>query len=154
MPPVHTLLLPCTIPPPVTDVVNRHVYFHATGLRNYHPPYDTPLVVSDILVNQGNGYNSTTGYFTAPYAGSYFFIATTGTYYGSNTYVQFDLYVDSDVKVDEVRAYTDADHNDAFASVHGAVHLRKGQRVWVRSHGEEYYGQYTTFTGFLLSADP
>ena len=51
----------------------------------------TDLVFPDIRKNKGNGYNSSNGYFTAPIAGSYFFIFTASTSGddGNNNIVKF-----------------------------------------------------------------
>ena len=125
--------------------------FQATGLANSHPTAGTPLILDNARYNQGNAYSTSTGYFTAPFAGTYYFIGTSGSGY-TNDYATLYLYVDS-THVDYVRTY-DHDGHLYFASVHGVVHLNAGQRVWLRSDGHYYYSEYTTFTGFLLSPDP
>jgi hypothetical protein len=124
------------------------VAFHARNLQSQTPPINTPLVFSNVHLNEGGFFSSTTGYFTVSVPGLYVFISSTGPY-DHNSGAYFSLYVD-DTSMDWGYAYSQA--GNELSSVHGVVHLQAGQRVWVRNGGP-YYGFYSAFTGFLLSPD-
>jgi hypothetical protein len=82
-------------------------------------------------------------------SGVYYFIASTGA--GTvNTGVTIDPYVDS-TQIDHSYAYRQT--GNQMSSVHGVVHVRAGQRVWVRRWDESYCPDGSAFTGFLLSPD-
>ena len=140
---ITNLSLLCCVP------ANRQVSFHATTLSSNDPAIDTPLIFSDVITNQGDAYSNTTGYFTAPYSGTYFFIATSGTF-ALGTSATFDLYVDS-MPLTRMEANNDAGFN-ALSTLHGVAHLDAGHRAWVRSDGEAYH-TFSSFSGFLLSVD-
>ena len=42
------------------------------------PTVGTPLIFHDLYLNDGNGYDALTGYFTVPFDGIYFITATAG----------------------------------------------------------------------------
>jgi hypothetical protein len=126
------------------------VAFHARNLQSQTPHVNTPLVFSNVHLNEGGFlYSSTTGYFTVSVPGLYVFISSTGPY-DHNSGAYFSLYVD-DTSIDWGYAYSQA--GNELSSVHGVVHLQAGQRVWVRSNGNTYSSGYSAFTGFLLSPD-
>jgi hypothetical protein len=126
------------------------VAFHATGLQSHSPQSGTPLVFNKVVLNEGGSYDSATGYFTVSVPGLYVFVTSTGPL-SSNMWVSFYLYVD-DAHIDRSWAYNQ--DGKEMSSVHGVVHLQAGQKVWVRSNGEQlYWDQVSAFTGFLLSPD-
>ena len=135
----------------VTDRTRQQVAFHAVYLHSEAPPYGTPVIVNHVMYNHGNAYSGTTGYFTAPFPGVYFFAGTTGSDRSDHAAYHY-LYVDN-TPLSGVRTYED--HNPpSSATAHAAVHLTTGQRVWIRSYGDTYNSPYTTFSGFLISPDP
>ena len=130
-------------------MAGNQVAFLAERIRVENPPFGVPIIFAIVVTNQGDGYNNTSGYFTAPYNGTYFFIATSGSRF-RNSSTAFDLFVD-DSQIDSAFAHNH-DGRNSFATLHGIVHLDVGQRAWVRSNGQGYHG-YTSFSGFLISAD-
>jgi hypothetical protein len=107
-------------------------------------------VFNEVKYNEGGSYDNATGYFTVVVPGLYVFIASTGPY-NDNTGSVFYLYVDN-TQLDWSYAYIQ--NYAEMSSVHGVVHLQAGQRVWVKSRGNDtYYDLFSAFTGFLLSPD-
>ena len=52
------------------SVANGHrVSFHAHNLRDSQPKAGSPLIVEDIVINEGNCYSTSTGIFMAPFNG-------------------------------------------------------------------------------------
>ena len=123
--------------------------FHAALLRDNHPAEDTPLIFYDVVTNQGDAYNDTTGYFTAPYNGTYFFTTTVGSE-DWDSYSDFHLFVDS-TRINRVFVYNN-EGLDSFCTMHGISYLGAGQTAWVKSTGYSYNSN-SSFSGFFISAD-
>lgn len=106
------------------------------------------LVFPHIVTNNGNGYNPSTGKFTAPSDGTFVFFVTVNVY-GSNS-VYLNIVHNGSSKV---RTYS---HTSNFmtATNMAVLQLYTGDSVWVfRSSGKSYYTDIvpiTTFSGFLL----
>ena len=117
--------------------------------RSQNLLHHEPLRMDKVVNNDGNGYDANTGFFTAPFSATYCFLATTEA--SVNSYAGVFLMVD-DGSVDYVETHSDTYHRSA--SVHAVVHLRTGQRVWLKSNGNStfWYGP-SAFSGFLLDAD-
>ena len=110
------------------------------------------IVLDTVVNNQGDAYSSTSGVFTAPFNGFYCFMATTET---GAAHINADVFLMVDNSaVDYV--YMPRESIYSPGSVHAVVHLRRGQRVSLKSTGDNYYwGRGTAFSGFLVSAaDP
>ncbi|KAL8594883.1 hypothetical protein ACOMHN_038446 [Nucella lapillus] len=125
------------------------VSFHAQLGRNTAGQPGQPLVLSVVYNNNGPAYNNTTGIFTEPSDGVYFFIASTGSYNRTH-----DAYLELVVDGEELSmAFA---HNNSvageMATCHGVANLTAGQRVWLRSMLDGYYNYADTFfTGFLIN---
>jgi hypothetical protein len=108
----------------------------------------TNLVFPIVQTNKGGGYTPSTGYFTAPIAGTYFFIfnATTRND-GDNNAGRFRI---NDVEVSQFR--NDAIDNDIESvSHHDIVYLNMGDFVNITVTGHlSINPQY--FSGFYLSS--
>jgi len=110
----------------------------------------THLKFDNVLYNAGQGYESSTGDFTAPLSGAYFLIfhARSMTGYFADSYMKVN---DNEV----CRVYI---HSSSYnhGSCHAVVHMAKGDKAWVEPWGYNvYYDAYTTsFAGFLFYADP
>eukprot|EP00916_Digyalum_oweni_P008438 GHVL01014134.1.p1 GENE.GHVL01014134.1~~GHVL01014134.1.p1 ORF type:complete len:419 (-),score=28.09 GHVL01014134.1:60-1316(-) len=135
------------------DERTKRVSFHAIHLKDTTPSSGDVLIPTTVHNNQGNGYNSATGKFTAPYNGTYCFMSSLFGY-GSGHHIEVSLMVDG--KQDLV-LYTDfgsAGDYDA-ASLQGVVSVRAGQSVWLQADGG--HNQFSTgsnansFSGFLVS---
>ncbi|KAK7101031.1 uncharacterized protein [Littorina saxatilis] len=137
------------------DEKTKRVSFHATELKNNAPSSGDVLIPTNVLNNQGNGFNPSTGKFTAPYTGTYCFTASlcgrsAGHYIA--VYLMVDgkqeLYVDMDF---------DNDGKNDAASLQAVVHARAGQSVWLQANGgnnrfsSKSYSN--SFSGFLISYD-
>ncbi|XP_062574666.1 multimerin-2-like [Saccostrea cucullata] len=109
------------------------------------------LVFPSVMTNKGNGYNLSTGIFTAPTAGIYVFFVNVQSYNTQTIYV--DIVLNGSAKV---RTMAWSNGNDSYDSGPNMVVLsiQKGDAVWVKRHsGKGYYsnpGAVTTFSGFLL----
>uniref|UniRef100_K1PZQ0 Caprin-2 n=1 Tax=Magallana gigas TaxID=29159 RepID=K1PZQ0_MAGGI len=107
------------------------------------------LVFPVVITNVGNGYNPSTGVFTAPTAGEYVFFVNVQSYNTESIYV--DVVLNGVTKV-RTMAQGGTDYYDAGPNL-AVLTLQKGDRVWVKYHaGQGYYidGPITTFSGFLL----
>lgn len=107
------------------------------------------LVFPHVVANNGNGYNPSTGKFTAPTDGTYVFFVTVNVYGGN--YIYLDIVLNGSSKVRTMS------HNTAqyMTGTNMAVlQLYTGNSVWVsRYSGTGYYSDsvpITTFSGFLL----
>lgn len=107
------------------------------------------LVFPHVVTNNGNGYNSSTGKFTAPTDGTYVFFVTV-TPHGLRA-----LYLDIVQNgVSKVRSMSHGSTAYQMGSNMAVLQLDKGNSVWVRRlAGQSYYSYsvpVTTFSGFLL----
>jgi hypothetical protein len=137
----------------VTDAAHNQVAFHATATKNPHPSdYGDPIIFDYAFYNLGNSYSPTTGYFTAKFAGTYYFITTTGGL-GNNDYAEHALILDDYRALGEAYTYRSGSNWD-YVPVHAVVHLNPGQKVWVWGDESKYNGEVSMFSGFLLAHDP
>ncbi|XP_070185777.1 caprin-2-like isoform X1 [Littorina saxatilis] len=129
----------------------QHVSFHALGLQNYgHLSQGDTMLVPNVLTNEGNAYNSSTGYFTAPYSGTYLFAANSGSA-STNNYAAFELLVDGTRVV--YGQTTDPGPGES-TSIQAVVHVAQGLSVWLRAlTSVTYFSTATSFSGFLLYSD-
>eukprot|EP00916_Digyalum_oweni_P002101 GHVL01003916.1.p1 GENE.GHVL01003916.1~~GHVL01003916.1.p1 ORF type:complete len:410 (+),score=18.93 GHVL01003916.1:115-1344(+) len=131
------------------DTATLRVSFHAMLTSTFTGTGTlTPFTV---ITNEGDAFSGTTGIFTAPRNGTYFFVASAGTV-ASDKYVHIYLQKDG---VSVSRAYTQQYSGyPTMGSVHATLYLTAGQRVWLHSGGSNsYYYSTTSFTGFLIHAD-
>ena len=105
------------------------------------------MIPTDVVNNQGNAFDPTTGKFTVPVNGAYFFAATTssGT---SSTYANAEIVVDGTM-ICRIQSSV----NYEIGSCQAVTSLHMGQVVWLRCYGGTYYfnGPATSLTGFLIS---
>lgn len=107
------------------------------------------LVFPHVVTNNGNGYNPSTGKFTAPTDGTYVFFVTVNSN-GANT-VYLDIVLNGSKKV---RTMSFNSANYMTGTNMAVLQLYTGNYVWVsRYSGKSYFSHgvpITTFSGFLL----
>ena len=107
------------------------------------------LIFPHVVTNIGNGYNPTTGKFTASKKGTYVFFVTVNTL-GKN-YIYLDIVHNGASKV-RTMSYNTATY--MTGSNMAVLELNKGDTVWVsRASGTSYYSEsvpITTFSGVRL----
>lgn len=124
--------------------------FYARGLNNTYPGFDDTLIVNDVVVDDANAYNSTNGYYKAPYNGTYFFSGTLG-FNESTTYAHFALFAEGRKIAD---SWTDKPNIGEMATLHGIVRLKQGQQALLKALvSESYDPKGTSFSGYLMYAD-
>ena len=107
------------------------------------------LVFPHVITNNGNGYDPSTGKFTASKKGTYVFSINVISY--STNYVFFDIVQNG---MSKVRTYSDNSASYQTGTNMAVLVLEKGDSVWVKRYsGKSYYTDSvptTTFSGFLL----
>ena len=112
-----------------------------------------PLILDRALTNLGNGYDVITGTFRAPVSGSYMFVVNYMGDIHSDLYVH--MYVD-DAMVDYSISHGDGTWDHVSESL--VIHLKADQRVYLKNGSAQQKdirgGHWSTFSGFLIQADP
>lgn len=110
------------------DLLNAPVYaFSATTVTNRSPKLGEILRFSDILLNQEDVYDVTTGKFTAPRNGTYAF--TCSLCASANKLMSFRIVVDGNMISKE--HFMDKDYIGSVSSYAVAV-LNKGMKAWIQ----------------------
>lgn len=143
------------------DVKSSPIYFNVQT-SGYIETLNTPVIFGFENLNVGGAMNLTSGIFTAPRTGKYFFslngAAAIKCCDGSQQqYLQIVLYANATVlhgvKADE---WTDSDHYEEPLTIQVTVHLQAGDQVWVqissRSEGASL-DFLSLFTGWLVEED-
>ena len=129
------------------------------------PTVGIRYIKTNVNYNYFNCYNTTFDTFTAPLSGLYFFLFS--THDGrAGTVSSHAMYLDNNVPhgqyqttfLGESFSYRDDSGVPGIASIHCLVNVQAGQSVYVlssnveESANDQYYT--TSFSGFLISADP
>jgi hypothetical protein len=144
------------------DVKSAPVHFYVQR-NSIFDTKETPIPFDLARVNEGNAMNLTTGKFTAPRPGIYFFTftglvdlpASPSVYLGVGLYLNGDRIGRS--LVDE--ANTKTGHNIPL-TIQSTLKLKKDDNVWVKidamstgAYLDDSSLHYTHFTGFMLEED-
>ncbi|XP_053373711.1 complement C1q and tumor necrosis factor-related protein 9A-like isoform X2 [Mercenaria mercenaria] len=110
--------------------------------------HNQPIIFDNIVTNIGQAYSGTTGVFTAPKDGVYYFVATILSFSGQ--YVETEIVKNGESMV---RLYSQGKFHDQGTS--GVVlQLIASDEVWVRNmrtNGENVHGSnWSTFSGFQI----
>ncbi|XP_053373708.1 complement C1q and tumor necrosis factor-related protein 9A-like [Mercenaria mercenaria] len=110
--------------------------------------HNQPIIFDNIVTNIGQAYSGTTGVFTAPKDGVYYFVATILSFSGQH--VETEIVKNGDSMV---RLYSYGKFYDQGTS--GVVlQLNASDEVWVRNmgtNGENVHGSnWSTFSGFQI----
>ncbi|XP_037629988.1 complement C1q-like protein 4 [Sebastes umbrosus] len=129
------------------------IAFYA-GLRKQHEGSEI-LKFDDVVTNVGNYYEPSTGKFTCPLPGIYFFTYHVLMRGGDGTSMWADLKKNGQVRASAIAQ--DADQNYDYASNSVILHLDVGDEVCVQLDGGKVHGgntnKYSTFSGFLIYPD-
>ena len=106
------------------------------------------LVFPHVITNKGQGYDNSTGKFTAPRDGTYVFTVTVVS--SSNYYLSLEIVHDG---VSKVRTFSTRLASYQTGTNLVVLELDRGDAVWVKRYGGQSYLSsvpLTTFSGFLL----
>ena len=140
---------------PVHFYVQRNSSFDTTG---------TPIPFDLARVNDGNAMNLTSGIFTAPRPGIYFFSFTgLAQYPKSESVVSLEviLYLNGEqIGMGWVEEPNSVAGQRSPLTLHSTLNLKKGDRVWVAIWGKsaevnlyDSLSHHTHFTGWMLEED-
>ncbi|KAG9348288.1 hypothetical protein JZ751_002023 [Albula glossodonta] len=119
-----------TDPDPVEDKGRTIAFTAKLAICNSYPTHKGPLIFTNVLVNEGDGYSPNNGIFTCPRSGFYHFDVHASTYGRA----QFMLYKNGQ---NVVSAYhtTLSDRRSQMASIGSVIQLSEGDKVWVELWG-------------------
>ena len=135
-------------------VTEETILFNAWYPTKLSVSHGDTIVFNQVLSNIGNGYNSTTGIFTAPKRGSYLFnVQACVPPYGEGSFiiaVRQQSFVET---VLNILKYSDTSHHNTVSNS-VPVHLARGQEVWVEAWatGKLYHDSScgSQFSGVLV----
>ncbi|KAK0141706.1 Complement C1q-like protein 4 [Merluccius polli] len=137
----------------VPSFYSPKIAFYA-GLRKQHEGSEV-LKFDDVVTNVGNYYEPSTGKFTCPLPGIYYFSYHVLMRGGDGTSMWADLKKNGQVRASAIAQ--DADQNYDYASNSVILHLDVGDEVCVQLDGGKVHGgnnnKYSTFSGFLIYPD-
>ncbi|XP_046632890.1 uncharacterized protein LOC124312428 [Daphnia pulicaria] len=150
------------------DVKSKPVYFHVQRLFSVFNQSKTPISFDTERINVGEAMNTSSGIFTAPVTGKYFFSYTGTVLFPKAMYrINFNVGLMKNGN-DPYRNVIAAAHADSisttdvqfetFAMV-ATQHLVKGDRIWVEVYPLlepgviMFFSWATQFNGFLLEED-
>ena len=125
--------------------------FHLSKLTPYN--MDDILVFENTYINEGTGYNTATGIFTAPIGGMYEFTVHICAYAGKHSFVAL-VWESKVIAADE--NYEGSEHTcNSFGAI---VIMKTGEQVWVKSNWEylgtvqfhEDKNRMNTFRGMMM----
>ena len=141
------------------DVKSVLIYFYVQRQADGFAQTNTPIIFDQEMLNVGGAYSATTGRFTAPAGGKYFFSFT-----GLVKFPGISSLVRTEIGLYKNGAFigfseSDENFNSGFQyetiSLQSTLELIKGDQIWIGissiSSGVSLEGNYYThFNGFLL----
>ncbi|XP_071168721.1 complement C1q-like protein 2 [Mytilus edulis] len=131
---------------------NRKQIGFLVGLKTtlQNRPKGSVVIYDKVITNDGNGYNPSTGIFTASVEGLYSFSWTTTTQ--ANKYFYTYLAVNGNLIA---RNHAGHDNVNLSASQTVVVHLKKNDKVNIKVQDNLvgqviYYDGWSTFSGFMI----
>ena len=143
------------------DVKSAPVHFYVTRNSSFKTER-TPIPFDSTVVNEGNAMNLTSGKFTAPRPGIYFFsFAGTARLLSSASLNSFLSLNSNPIGASFVSQNNDPVDQYNPVTLQSTLNLKTGDQLWVQI---EYYstsyaflydssGHYTHFTGFMLEEE-
>ncbi|XP_046645654.1 uncharacterized protein LOC124336071 isoform X2 [Daphnia pulicaria] len=150
------------------DVKSTPVYFYVQRKAHYETRWftstGTPITYELTQVNEGNAMDLSSGKFTAPRQGIYFFSFTALSRLPSSSkliHFSISLYLNGrSIGLAFAEEYYTLDGQNEQVTIQSTLKLAKGDKVWAQissmSQGvklTDYDGQYTHFTGFMLEEE-
>jgi hypothetical protein len=144
------------------DVKSAPVHFYVQR-KSHFKTTRIPIPFDLAVVNEGNAMNLTSGIFTAPRPGIYFFSFTGVAHLRSSSSVEFysRLYLNGNlIGASDVTEYNGPVHQYSPMTLQSTLNLKKGDRVWIEiwytvsdSYLYDDRGHLTHFTGFMLEEE-
>jgi len=134
----------------VVDVKSSPIYFHVQRNTTYSVTGKIPFQI--VQSNVGGGMNITSGIFTAPQSGTYFF-SFTGLKDGSDNALRMDLYCNSN---QITRAEGAAGAGLFTATLSSTLSLKSGDQISLQLISGALFDGYakaTNFNGILLQEE-
>ncbi len=144
------------------DVKSAPVHFYVQRNSDFNKT-DTPIPYNLAVVNEGNAMNLTSGKFTAPRPGIYFFSFAAVARLLSSSHVQLwsYLYLNGfSIGSSFVKEFNGPVDQHSPLTLQSTLNLQKGDQVWVKiwysgssSFLYEHSHHTTHFTGFMLEEE-
>ncbi|XP_077997644.1 uncharacterized protein LOC144450794 [Glandiceps talaboti] len=111
----------------------------------------TVIVYDKVYSNDGNGYSTSTGKFTCPVSGMYYFMISALRHNSNHLYV---CLIKNTTRLPCIFVHNSGGRSHGAASNSVIIDIDHGDEIWVRLvSGTAVYSdsnEYTTFTGYLL----
>jgi hypothetical protein len=146
------------------DVKSAPVHFYVQRNSSFETE-GTPIPFVLALVNEGNAMDLTSGKFTAPRPGTYFFSFTGTAHFSSTSSSGFSFYLflnGNQIGSNRVGEGNSTKNQKSPLTLQSTLNLKKGDRVWVQmTHSGTTANFYlyddsshrTHFTGFMLEEE-